>query len=106
MKCLHQLIEDQARRTPHSPALAFEGRRLSYAELERRAGALAGELALEVEPAHPRHADVEHQAGDAILAFGRQELLGGGEALHLEPGDANQPLRRLPEVRVVVDRRE
>jgi amino acid adenylation domain-containing protein len=45
MKCLHQLIEDQARRTPHSPALAFEGRRLSYAELERRAGALAGELA-------------------------------------------------------------
>jgi amino acid adenylation domain-containing protein len=42
---LHELIENQARRTPDAPALAFEGRRLTYAELERRALALAGELA-------------------------------------------------------------
>jgi amino acid adenylation domain-containing protein len=44
MSCLHDLIADQARRTPQAPAVAFEGSRLSYAELERRAGALAGEL--------------------------------------------------------------
>jgi amino acid adenylation domain-containing protein len=45
MNCLHELIEAQARRTPQRPALAFEGRTLTYAELERRAGALAAELA-------------------------------------------------------------
>jgi amino acid adenylation domain-containing protein len=44
MMSLHELIENQARRTPDAPAVAFEGRRLTYAELERRAGALAGEL--------------------------------------------------------------
>jgi amino acid adenylation domain-containing protein len=45
MNCLHELIEAQARRTPEQPALAFEGHTLAYAELERRAGALAAELA-------------------------------------------------------------
>jgi amino acid adenylation domain-containing protein len=45
MNCLHELIEAQARRTPQRPALAFEGHTLTYAELERRTGALAAELA-------------------------------------------------------------
>ena len=45
MNCLHELIEAQARRTPQRPALAFEGRSVTYAELERRTGALAAELA-------------------------------------------------------------
>jgi amino acid adenylation domain-containing protein len=43
--CLHQLVEAQARRTPQAPALVFEGERLTYAELERRANCLAHELA-------------------------------------------------------------
>lgn len=42
--CLHELIEDQARRTPWAPALAFEDERMTYAELERRASALAARL--------------------------------------------------------------
>ncbi len=42
--CLHQLIEQQARRTPELPALAFEGSRLTYRELEQRAGRLAEHL--------------------------------------------------------------
>ena len=37
MSCLHHLIEAQSRRTPDADALAFEGRRLTYRELERRA---------------------------------------------------------------------
>lgn len=41
---LHQLIEAQARRTPERPALAFEGARLTYAELDRRAAELARHL--------------------------------------------------------------
>ena len=44
VNCLHQLIEAQARRTPDRPALAFEGARLTYAELERRASGLARHL--------------------------------------------------------------
>lgn len=42
--CLHQLIEDQVRRTPGETAVAFEGERLSYGDLDRRADALAGLL--------------------------------------------------------------
>ena len=44
MNCLHHLIEAQARRTPDASALAFEGARLTYRELERRANALAAHL--------------------------------------------------------------
>jgi amino acid adenylation domain-containing protein len=44
VNCLHGLIEAQARRTPQRPALAFEGRCLDYAELERRASRLARHL--------------------------------------------------------------
>jgi amino acid adenylation domain-containing protein len=44
LNCLHELIEAQARRTPHSPAVAFEGASLTYAELERRAARLAAHL--------------------------------------------------------------
>jgi amino acid adenylation domain-containing protein/FkbM family methyltransferase len=42
--CLHQLIEDQARRAPGQTAVVFEGQRLSYGELDRRAGELANLL--------------------------------------------------------------
>lgn len=42
--CLHHLIEDQVRRTPEHAAVVFEGQRLSYGELDRRAGALADRL--------------------------------------------------------------
>src|SRR5688572_17879491 len=43
--CLHQLIEAQARRSPDVPALVFEGKRLTYRELDRRAERLAQHLA-------------------------------------------------------------
>jgi len=42
--CLHELIEEQARRTPEWAALAFEGIRLTYRELDRRAELLARHL--------------------------------------------------------------
>jgi aspartate racemase len=42
--CLHQLIEEQAVCTPDQVALAFEGQKLTYAELNRRANQLAHHL--------------------------------------------------------------
>ena len=48
---VHRQFTDQARRTPDLVAVTFEGESLSYAELERRSGELAGRLrALGVGP--------------------------------------------------------
>jgi amino acid adenylation domain-containing protein len=38
---LKQLLEEQARKTPHAPAVAYDGRQLNYAELHQRANQLA-----------------------------------------------------------------
>ena len=43
-KCIHQLFEEQAERTPNNVALACEDRRLTYAELNARANQLANHL--------------------------------------------------------------
>ncbi|MDB5059708.1 MAG: Glutamate-semialdehyde aminotransferase [Chloroflexi bacterium] len=40
-RCLHQLFEDQAARTPDAVAVAFEDQWLSYRELDQRANQLA-----------------------------------------------------------------
>ncbi|HEX7182940.1 MAG TPA: amino acid adenylation domain-containing protein [Thermoanaerobaculia bacterium] len=42
--CLHRLIEAQAARTPNTPAATFEGRSLTYADLNSQANALARRL--------------------------------------------------------------
>ncbi len=40
-KCLHQLFEEQVRRTPEAVAVEFEGQSLTYGELNARANQLA-----------------------------------------------------------------
>ena len=42
--CLHELVEAQVARTPDAVAVEFEGRRLTYAELNARANQLAHRL--------------------------------------------------------------
>ncbi|HET7868566.1 MAG TPA: condensation domain-containing protein, partial [Burkholderiaceae bacterium] len=42
--CIHQLFEQQVRRTPEAPALVFEDTTLSYAQLDAQANALAAHL--------------------------------------------------------------
>ncbi len=50
-KCIHQLFEEQAERTPNAIAVVFEGRQLTYRELNHRANQLACYLqSLEVGP--------------------------------------------------------
>ncbi|HMD43723.1 MAG TPA: AMP-binding protein, partial [Candidatus Acidoferrum sp.] len=39
--CVHQLLQEQARRTPKAIAMEFQGRSLSYAELDARSNQLA-----------------------------------------------------------------
>ncbi len=43
-RCLHELFDEQARRTPDAAAVTFEGETLTYADLSRRAARLAGAL--------------------------------------------------------------
>ncbi|MBW4609145.1 MAG: amino acid adenylation domain-containing protein [Hassallia sp. WJT32-NPBG1] len=40
-KCIHQLFEEQAQKTPHHIAVVFENQQLSYRELNQRANQLA-----------------------------------------------------------------
>ena len=42
--CLHQVFSEQARRTPAAIAAEFDGRKLTYAELDRRSSLLARHL--------------------------------------------------------------
>jgi amino acid adenylation domain-containing protein/non-ribosomal peptide synthase protein (TIGR01720 family) len=42
--CIHELIEEQARLHPQAPAAVFEGRELSYTDLDARANRLAHRL--------------------------------------------------------------
>jgi amino acid adenylation domain-containing protein len=50
-KCIHELFETQAERTPHATAVTFEASSLTYRELNRRADELASQLrALGVGP--------------------------------------------------------
>src|SRR5205085_1777135 len=42
--CMHELFEAQVKRTPQATAVIFEGRRLTYEELNQRANKLAGYL--------------------------------------------------------------
>jgi len=50
-KCIHQLIEDQAAKTPDATAILFEDQQLSYRELNQRANQLARYLKkMEVKP--------------------------------------------------------
>ncbi len=50
-KCIHQLFEEQVKRTPHAVAVVFEGQQLTYNELNCRANQLAHYLqSLGVKP--------------------------------------------------------
>jgi amino acid adenylation domain-containing protein len=91
LSCLHHLVEAQAARTPHEPAVAFEGARLTYAGLERRAGRLAVRLrALGAGPDMPVGLFAERSADLIVALLG---ILKSGAAY--VPMDPAYPSERL-----------
>jgi amino acid adenylation domain-containing protein len=67
--CVHELFEEQVERTPEAPALVYEKERLTYAELNSRANALAVFLAeAGVGPDVPAGLCVDRSA-DMIIAL-------------------------------------
>jgi len=58
---------------------------------------------LDLQAAHAGHAHVQHQAGRTVRALDRQELLGRGERLAVDPDRLEQPLQRTAHQLVVVE---
>jgi amino acid adenylation domain-containing protein len=64
-----ELFETTAKRAPQAPAVTFEDRTLTYAELDARAARLAGALAVRGVPAGARVAVTLERSADLIAAL-------------------------------------
>ncbi|HEX5748907.1 MAG TPA: non-ribosomal peptide synthase/polyketide synthase [Archangium sp.] len=84
-RCIHQLVEAQVERTPDAVAVEFEGQRLTYRELDRRANQLAHAL-------RERGVGPETRVGLCVersleMAVGLLGILkAGGAYVPLDPG--------------------
>lgn len=89
--CIHHLFEAQAAKTPEAPAVFFEGRSLSYAELNQRANQLARYLRkLGVRPETLVAICLDRSLDFIVALLG--VLKAGGAYVPLE---ASQPQQRL-----------
>ncbi len=90
-RCVHELVREQAARTPGAIAVAADGERLTYAELEARAEALAARLrAAGVRPDDRVGLLVERGADAVVGVLGI--LRAGGAYLPLDPGSPDERL--------------
>jgi amino acid adenylation domain-containing protein len=100
-RCVHQLFEEQARRTPEAVAVVFEDQQLTYRELDTRANQLAHRLqALGVGPGTLVGICVERslQMVVGLLAA----LKAGGAYVPLDPGYPKERLAFMLEGAVTV----
>ena len=89
--CIHHLFEAQAERTPDAPAVVFEGRSLTFSELDRKANQLASHLrGLGVGPDVPVALCIDRSIEIVLAMLG--VLKAGGAYVPLEP---SQPQQRL-----------
>ncbi|SOD27207.1 amino acid adenylation domain-containing protein [Variovorax sp. YR752] len=91
---LHQLFEHQVAQRPDATALMFEGRRLSYAELNARANRLARQLrVLGVGP--DARVGVLMQRSETLVVALLAILKAGGAYLPLDPSHPPERLRHM-----------
>jgi amino acid adenylation domain-containing protein len=90
-KCLHELFEAQVARAPEGIATIFDGERLTYSELNRRANQLAHYLrALGVVPETPVGIMMGRSTEMVIGMLGT--LKAGGAYVPLDPSDPKEHL--------------
>ncbi|HBK21421.1 MAG TPA: non-ribosomal peptide synthetase, partial [Planktothrix sp. UBA10369] len=95
-KCIHQLVEEQAERTPDAVAVVFENQSLTYAQLNRQANQLAHYLrGLGVETETLIGLSIERSL-DMIIAF-LGILKAGAAYLPLDPEYPSDRLRLMIE---------
>ncbi|HEV2735529.1 MAG TPA: amino acid adenylation domain-containing protein, partial [Longimicrobiaceae bacterium] len=82
---VHEAVAEQARRTPHAPAVAWEGGSLSYAELDARAGRLARRLRAHGVGPDSRVAVFLERSPELVVAL-LGTLKAGGAYVPLDPG--------------------
>ncbi|MBW4592773.1 MAG: amino acid adenylation domain-containing protein [Brasilonema angustatum HA4187-MV1] len=101
-KCIHQLFEEQAQKTPNSIAVIFEDQQLTYTELNRKANQLAHYLqTLGVKPEVLVGLCVERSSEMTIGLLGI--LKAGGAYLPLDPALPKENLAfRLQDAQVPV----
>ncbi len=95
-RCIHELFEQQVRRTPEAVALVHEDEELSYGELNARANRLAHHLiGLGVRPDQPVAICLERSPAMVVglLAI----LKAGGAYLPLDPAYPSARLRQIVE---------
>ncbi|TMR08861.1 condensation domain-containing protein, partial [Nonomuraea zeae] len=86
---LHELVFEQAERTPEATALVFEGDRLTYRELAERARAVAAGLDVRVD--QPVGVCMERGLDLPVVLLG--VLAAGGAYLPLDPADPEERRR-------------
>src|SRR5271165_2364155 len=90
--CLHQLLQDQARRTPDSVAVECQGRALSYAELDARSNQLAHHLReLGVHPENLVGVCLDRSLEMVVALLGI--LKAGGAYVPLDPAYPGERIR-------------
>ncbi|HEX2618262.1 MAG TPA: AMP-binding protein, partial [Flavobacteriales bacterium] len=89
--CIHELFEAQVQRTPEATAVVFEGRSLSYAELNAQSNRLAGYLKdLGVGP--EVRVGICAQRGLEMVVAVLASLKAGGAYVPLDPAYPNERL--------------
>jgi amino acid adenylation domain-containing protein len=89
---VHELVAEQAARTPDAPALAFRGRTLSYREMEEAANRLAHHLAGRGAGAESIVGIVAQKEPETVIAM-LAVLKAGGAYLPLDPANPAERLR-------------